>query len=223
MRIEWYGQSAFHLSGEEASVAIDPFGDLSALTSSRGMRFDYPQIDGVEADLLLVTHEHIDHNGVEAIGGDPAILRSTAGTHESPLGEVVAIASEHDEQAGTARGPNTIFVFSVDGLRVCHMGDFGQSGLRDEQAAAIGEVDLLFVPVGAGPTIGGEQAATVVERLSPRWAVPMHYRTPRISFLESADAFIERSPRVERVPGAAFDTEQLPAHDGTLVVVPAAP
>ncbi len=223
MRIEWYGQSAFHLSGADASVAIDPFADMSALVSASGKQFDYPPIDGVAADLLLVTHEHPDHNGIEVIGGDPAILRSTAGTFQSPLGEVIAIASEHDEQAGTARGPNTIFVLSLDGLRVCHMGDFGQSDLREEQAAAIGEVDLLFIPVGGGPTVGAEQAAAIVARLSPRWAVPMHYRTPRISFLESADAFLEGSPRVERRPGPAFDTDELPGSDGPLVVVPAAP
>jgi L-ascorbate metabolism protein UlaG (beta-lactamase superfamily) len=222
MRVEWYGQSAFHLSGGGMSVAIDPFGDLSALTGG-AKAFDYPLIDGVTADLLLVTHEHIDHNGVEAISGDPAILRSTAGTLESPLGEVVAIASEHDERAGTTRGPNTIFVFSLDGLRVCHMGDFGQSELREAQAAAIGEVDLLFIPVGGGPTIGAAQAAAIVERISPRWAVPMHYRTPRISFLENADEFLERSPRVERLPGAAFDTGELPVLDGPLVTVPAVP
>jgi L-ascorbate metabolism protein UlaG (beta-lactamase superfamily) len=223
MRVEWYGQSAFSLDGADASVAIDPFGDMSALAASRGMQFDYPQIDGVDAHLLLVTHEHIDHNGVDAIGGDPAILRSTAGKLESPLGEVVAIASEHDEQAGTARGPNTIFVFDLDGLRVCHFGDFGQSALRDEQAAAIGQIDLLFIPVGGGPTIGGEQAAAIVDRLAPRWAVPMHYRTPRIGFLETADDFIARSARVERLDGAAFEIEQLPDGDGPLVVVPAAP
>jgi L-ascorbate metabolism protein UlaG (beta-lactamase superfamily) len=222
MRVEWYGQSAFHLSGGGMSVAIDPFGDLSGLTGG-ARSFDYPLIDGVAADLLLVTHEHVDHNGVEAIGGDPAILRSTAGTLESPLGEVVAIASEHDEQAGIARGPNTIFVFSLDGLRVCHMGDFGQSELREAQAAAIGDIDLLFIPVGGGPTIGAAQAAAIVERLSPRWAVPMHYRTPRISFLESAEEFLERSPRVERLPGAAFDTGELPVHDGPLVTVPEVP
>ena len=88
MRVEWYGQSAFHLSAGEKSVAIDPFADMSAMAASRGMQFDYPPISGVEADLLLVTHEHMDHNGVEAIAGEPAILRSTAGTLESPLGEV---------------------------------------------------------------------------------------------------------------------------------------
>jgi L-ascorbate metabolism protein UlaG (beta-lactamase superfamily) len=223
MRVEWYGQSAFHLSTAEQSVAIDPFADMSAMAASRGMQFDYPPITGVQAQLLLVTHEHIDHNGVEAIGGDPATLRSTAGKLQSPLGEVVAIASEHDEQAGTARGPNTIFVFGLDGLRVCHFGDFGQSALREEQAAAIGEVDLLILPVGDGPTIGAEQAAAIVERLSPRWVVPMHYRTPRIGFLDTADAFLERHEHVERLPGAVFDTAELPVGETPLIVVPAAP
>ncbi len=223
MRVEWYGQSAFHLSAGDATVAIDPFADMSALASARGMQFDYPPIEGVEAQLLLVTHEHMDHNGVEAIGGDPAILRSTAGKLPSPLGEVTAIASEHDEQAGTARGPNTIFVFELDSVRVCHFGDFGQSALRAEQAEAIGAVDLLILPVGGGPTIGAEGAIEIVGRLRPRWVVPMHYRTPRIGFLETADAFLELCANVHRPDGPAFETGELPAADGPLAVVPAAP
>ncbi|MGA8365181.1 MAG: MBL fold metallo-hydrolase [Solirubrobacteraceae bacterium] len=223
MQVEWYGQSAFRLSAADMTVVIDPFADMSAMAAGRGMQFDYPPIEGVEADLLLVTHEHADHNGVDAIGGDPAILRSTAGKPQSPIGEVVAIASEHDEAAGTERGPNTIFVFELDGLRVCHFGDFGQSTLREEQAAAIGEIDLLFIPVGGGPTIGADQAGTLIERLSPRWVVPMHYRTPRVNFLETADAFLEGSAHVERLPEAAFDTDRLLVADGPLVVVPAVP
>src|ERR1051326_1215152 len=155
MQVEWYGQSAFRLSAAGQTVFIDPFGDVSRLTS-QGLEWSYPQIAGVEADLLLITHEHGDHNGADAIDGDPVVLRSTAGKLESPVGEVLAVASEHDEEAGTSRGPNTIFVFSLDGVRVAHFGDFGQSSLRDEQAAAIGQVDLLFVPVGDGVTIGAE-------------------------------------------------------------------
>ncbi|HEX3910992.1 MAG TPA: MBL fold metallo-hydrolase [Solirubrobacteraceae bacterium] len=223
MRVEWFGQSAFHLSGKEGSVAIDPFGDMSALSGARGIQWDYPAIAGVEPDLLLVTHEHGDHNGVEAIDGDPATLRSTAGTHDSPIGQVTGVASEHDDTAGTQRGPNTMFVFTLDGVRVCHMGDFGQRELRPEQAAAIGEIDLLFVPVGGGPTLGAVQAAVVVERLKPRWVVPMHYRTERIGFLEPADAFLEAAAGVERVESPTFDTASLPSSDGPLVVVPAAP
>ena len=222
MRIKWYGQSAFHLRAPEASVFIDPFGDLSAL-SGRGLQFDYPAIENVQADLLLVTHEHADHNGVEAIGGDPAILRSTAGRLQSPIGEVVAVASEHDEQAGTARGPNTIFVFDLAGIRVCHFGDFGQSALRDEQAQAIGSVDLLILPVGGGPTIGAQDAAEIVQRLRPRWVLPMHYRTPRIGFLETAEDFLALSAEVHRLEVPHLETGELPASEGSLVVVPAAP
>ena len=222
MHVEWYGQSAFRLSAGAAAVAIDPFGDMSALTS-RGGQWDYPSIEGAHADLLLVTHEHVDHNGVEVIEGDPVILRSTAGTLSSPLGDVTAVASEHDAAAGTERGPNTIFVFTLEDLRVCHFGDFGQAALREEQAAAIGRVDLLIVPVGGGPTIGAEQAHAVVERLRPRWVVPMHYRTPRIGFLETADAFLEGFAAVERMSGPAFDTATLPANDEATAVVPAAP
>lgn len=223
MRVEWYGQSAFRLTGEDGrSVAIDPFGDMSPLASRRGIQWDYPAI-ATEAELLLVTHEHSDHNGVEAIGGEPQTLRATAGTHDTPLGQVVGIASEHDEAAGTERGPNTIFVFVLDGLRVVHMGDFGQSGLREEQAAAIGEVDLLFVPVGGGPTLGAEQAALVIERLNPRWVVPMHYRTHRIGFLETAEEFLEKAPAVKHVEGSSFQTGELPQTERRLVVVPQAP
>ena len=191
--------------------------------AGRGMQFDYPAIDGVGANLLLVTHEHLDHNGVEAIDGDPAIIRSTAGKLESPLGDVVAIASEHDQAAGTERGPNTIFVFSLDGLRLAHFGDFGQAALRDEQAAAIGEVDLIFVPVGGGPTADAAQARAIVDRLSPKWVVPMHYRTPKIGFLEPADAFIEKFDEVHRCAEPSFETDDLPAAERPVVVVPAVP
>ena len=102
----------------------------------------------------------------------------------------MAIASEHDAEAGTRRGPNTIFVFTLDGVRACHFGDFGQAGLRPEQRDAIGPVDLLFLPVGGGPTIGAAAAAEITRALDPRWVVPMHYRTPAIDFLEPADAFV---------------------------------
>src|ERR1700755_3177585 len=129
MHVEWYGQSSFRLQADGTTVFIDPFGDMSG-AAARGIEFNYPPIDGVTADLLLVTHEHADHNAVEVIGGDPVLLRSTAGTHASPTGEVVGIASEHDAAGGTLRGPNTLFAFTLDGVKVAHLGDFGQSALR---------------------------------------------------------------------------------------------
>ncbi len=222
MRVEWHGQSAFSLTGGGATVMIDPFGDVSSL-AARGRRWDYPPIADARADLLLVTHEHLDHNGVEVVAGDPQTLRSTAGRFDTALGEVVAIASEHDAAAGTERGPNTLFAFTLGGVRVAHLGDLGQHELRPEQLAALGRVDLLFAPVGGGPTIGAEQATRIAALLGARVVVPMHYRTERIDFLEPVDAFAALAARVERLPRPVFELDDLPAGEHPLVAVPAAP
>jgi len=223
MRVEWYGQSAFRLEHDGVTVAIDPFGDLSALTA-RGRRWEYPPIEGLRADLLLVTHEHLDHNGVEVVGGEPLVLRSRAGRYaETPVGEVVGIASEHDEVAGTERGPNTLFAFSLGGLRVAHLGDLGQRALRPEQLVALGRIDVLIAPVGGGPTIGAAQALEIAAQVGAGIVVPMHFRTSRIDFLEPVDAFVEQAPRVERLSVPSFDTDALPAGEDALAVVPAAP
>ena len=223
MNIRWYGQSAFLLRGGQ-SVFIDPFGAMEGL-AARGMQFDYPPVDGVEAELVLVTHEHGDHNAVEVIGGSPQILRSTAGTFGSPVGEVTAVASEHDDAAGTRRGPNTIFCFGLDGLRICHFGDFGQAELRAEQQRAIGVVDVLFLPVGGGPTVGDEPAASIVRALRPRLVMPMHYRTAAVDFLDPPDAFIDALvARVERLDESELDVEQfLGTPDEPTVALLAAP
>lgn len=222
MRIRWYGQSAFSIE-DAHRVFVDPFGDMSA-AASRGIEFRYPPIEGAEADVLLVTHDHLDHNAVDRVGGKPLVLR-TPGRHETPLGEVVGVASEHDDVAGTQRGANTIFVFPLGGLRLCHLGDFGQPALRPEQREAIGEVDVLFLPVGGGPTLGGEGAAAVVRELAPRLVVPMHYRTDALDFLEPPDAFLDAlGAPVERLDASEAEVEPLlGSRDEPRVALPAAP
>jgi L-ascorbate metabolism protein UlaG (beta-lactamase superfamily) len=210
MKVRWYGQSAFLLEAEH-SVMIDPFGpDAKDVAASIGLKFDYPAIEGVSADLLLVTHEHFDHSGVEAILGFGQVIRSTAGKFDSPVGEVIAVASEHDQAAGTALGPNTIFRFELGGLSFCHLGDFGQGELRPAQLSAIGEPDVVMLPAGGSATIGGEAAAAVVHALKPRLVVVMHFRTDAIDFLEPPDAFLDAvAGDVQRLPSSEFEPDNL--------------
>jgi L-ascorbate metabolism protein UlaG (beta-lactamase superfamily) len=137
---------------------------------------------------------------------------------------VLAIASEHDPSAGTERGPNAIFSFELDGLRICHLGDLGQSALRDEQLAAIGKPDVLMVPVGGHFTIDAEAAAEVVRVLDPAVVVPMHYGSPAVGLpLAPVDDFLAlmEGRELRRADAAELELER--PGEGMTVVVPAAP
>lgn len=225
MRGRWYGQSSFRLESGAQSVCIDPFAPPTE-ANRKGRQFDYPAIRDVTAQVLLITHEHWDHNGVEAVSGSPTMFRSRAGTFESPIGQVLAIASEHDDVAGTKRGSNIIFVFSLGGVRVAYFGDFGQRDLRPEQATVIGRPDLVFMPVGGVATSGADQAFDIVTRLGARWIVPMHYRTSAINFLEPVDAFVAKYKpgQIVRFDRPEFDTDDpRMSAAAPVVVLPAVP
>jgi L-ascorbate metabolism protein UlaG (beta-lactamase superfamily) len=95
-------------------------------------------------------------------------------------------------------------------MTVAHFGDFGQPALRPTQWEALGEVDVLFLPVGGGPTIAPDAAAELVGDLRPRLVVPMHYRTPAIGFLDPPDAFLDAlGARVERLESSEAEVEPL--------------
>ncbi len=221
--MKWYGQSAFSLDAGGQRVFIDPFGSMEA-ARKRGLTWTYPAIRKAAADLLLVTHEHRDHNAVDVVADAKQTVRSSAGTFDTPIGRVIGIASEHDQVAGTQRGANVIYVFELGGIRVCHFGDFGQVELRQAQRRAIGEVELLFVPIGGSPTIDSTAAAALVDELKPSWVVPMHYRTPAISFLDTADAFLRTvQGEVCTTTSPSFETDSIRPTRARIIVIPAPP
>jgi L-ascorbate metabolism protein UlaG (beta-lactamase superfamily) len=236
MLVRWYGHSAFALSGT-TGVFIDPFVPEQVRATFDDEPFNYPPIKGVEPDLVLVTHEHVDHKGIETLIGNPQVVRGgdfdtpveeKTGTRrfETPLGEVTGIPSDHGPSDGENR-PNTIFVFDFDGIRVCHFGDFGQPELHAWQKRAIGRPTLLFIPVGGTYTIGGKTAARIAEQLAPRLVVPMHYRTAAVGWktFATAKAFLDEfgPSTVVKLDTPVFNPENHIAGGELTVLVPAVP
>src|SRR3954462_5573308 len=89
------------------------------------------------------------------------------------------------------------------------LGDLGQAARRRVRVAALGTVDVLMVPVGAGPTIGPDEAMAIAETTQARLVLPMHYRTERIGFLEPLDGTLERFARVHRADTPTVDLDAL--------------
>ncbi len=180
MVIQWYGQSCFKIQSGELVLAVDPFDKSIGLTPPR-----------FRADVALSTHEHADHANVGGLAGDPFVIAGP-GEYEIKGITVYGIPSFHDAASGKTRGANTIYKIEMEDIKLVHLGDFGEEALRPETADAIGEVDILFVPVGGNFTIGGVAAAKIAKELEPRFVIPMHYKIPGLGVkLETAEQFLK--------------------------------
>lgn len=174
--MRWLGHAAFSLvSRAGVRIITDPFGPS----------VPYPPIL-TECDVVTVSHEHFDHNGVEGLKGSPRILRALAGKEVASVDETVGdvrfrvVPSFHDLKGGSERGRNGIFVMEMPEMTVVHLGDLGHA-LDEKTVSSIGKCDVLLVPVGGHYTIDGKTAAQVVRSLKPTVAIAMHFKTSCIA------------------------------------------
>ncbi|HIS21335.1 MAG TPA: MBL fold metallo-hydrolase [Candidatus Spyradocola merdavium] len=192
MKIQWLGHSSFRILGSK-TIVTDPYGEI-------GLRFP-----DVRADIVTVSHGHHDHNAVEAVKGEPAIV-DDAGMHKIADLSIMGYNTAHDDEQGAKRGHNIVFVIQMDGTRVAHLGDIGC--IPDHNVlGALQKVDVLLLPVGGNYTIDGEQAAELVKLIQPRTTIPMHYKTPGLTVAVSgAEDFLSRMGEgVERVSGSEIE------------------
>lgn len=213
MKIRWLGQSAFLITSEEgARIITDPYKTGMFV----GLR--YRRIDEA-ADIVTISHRDPDHNNVAAVRGNPQVVRGV-GIFEAKGIKFRGIASYHGLSVSRLKRSNTIFCFTVDGVKVCHLGDLGHQ-LSDEQVADIGEVAVFLIPVGGRFTIDGAGASKVCDRLKPRVAIPMHYKTDSCLLpLARLDPFLEGKTNVKRVATSEveFKKEELPSHTEIVVL-----
>ncbi|MEX1061678.1 MAG: MBL fold metallo-hydrolase [Patescibacteria group bacterium] len=163
MKIEYLGHSSFKITHKTGVLVIDPFDPYVGLPVKK-----------VEANLVLSSHDHKDHRYLESVTGDPFVV-TAPGEYEVGGVKVRGFSSYHDDQEGKERGRNTVYLFEVEGVSLCHLGDLGHL-LSEQTVEEMGDLGVLFVPVGGIYTIDAPTAAKVVAQLEPRYIIPMHYR-----------------------------------------------
>jgi len=199
MKVKWLGHSCFLISSSAGvRIVTDPY---ESGGFNRGLGYK-PVREA--ADIILISHEHSDHNYVKDIPGDPEVIRKT-GRQEVKGIEINGVLTCHDKTDGRQRGLNTVFCLDVDGVRVCHLGDLGHE-LSAKEIKEIGRVDVLLIPVGGYFTIGAAEATRVAAALKPRIVIPMHYKTPVLDFpITGVEDFLKGKPQVKRL--AASEVE----------------
>ena len=159
MKITFYGHSTFSLEMVGLTIVTDP------------CSVGYPQ-KPARADVITESHQHFDHNDTTGIACQRVL--STKGEWKIGGVSIATRSAYHDDQGGTKRGENLIFVFQGEGLTVAHLGDLGHVSGVDE----LESIDVLLVPIGGFYTIDTSEAIQAIERVKPRLAIPMHFKTP---------------------------------------------
>jgi L-ascorbate metabolism protein UlaG (beta-lactamase superfamily) len=214
VRIKWFGQSSFLITADSGiRVITDPYVTWGP--------FKYTPVNEA-ADVVTVSHDHLDHNHLESVLGTPVVLRET-GDREVGGIRFSGIHSYHDMVAGAERGENTIFRIVADSVVTVHLGDLGQ--IPDAALVSeIGPIDVLLVPVGGHYTIDAAGAGRVCELLAPRLIVPMHYRNrgwdnPDYP-VTGVEPFLDGKADVVRLNESEFEPARLMPPGGSRIVVP---
>jgi len=211
MKIKWLGHAAFLITSDSGTRLIsDPY--------CVGGGIDYDPID-LSADIVTVSHQHGDHNNVAAVKGSPAVVEAP-GRKTAKGVEFHGVATFHDHAGGKERGNNIIFCFTMDGVRVCHLGDLGHV-LEESQIAEIGSVDIVLVPVGGTYTVDAKEAARVCDQLGPRLVIPMHFKSTKCGYpIGGVEEFLRNRKNVKRLGGSELEITKgnLPADVETVVL-----
>ncbi len=178
MIITYIGHSCFKLQHNGSSVIFDPY--------ANGYVPGLKNIDE-EADLVLCSHDHGDHNAKDVVKltGKPCSF------------DVTSLETYHDHAQGTKRGMNRVHIVTIDDCKIVHMGDIG-CPLTDEQISMLKDAHVLLIPVGGFFTIDANEAVKMVNQLTPKTVIPMHYRNGDIGFdrISTVDEFISNFDNV---------------------------
>jgi L-ascorbate metabolism protein UlaG (beta-lactamase superfamily) len=168
---------------------------------------------------VTLSHFHPGHNYIEGVVNEPKRIQSP-GEYEIGGTFITGVDSFHDNRKGDLRGKNTIYIIEMDGITLCHLGDLGHI-LAAHSIEEIGDIDILFLPVGEVSTMPVDTAVDIVRQLEPPIVIPMHYKTEAFTGdLSPVDKFLDkmRIRELEVRPKLSITSSSLPSSTQTIVL-----
>ncbi len=175
MVITYYGLACYKVQFGDTIIAFNPISKASEYkTSTFG------------ADVALMSINDKDYNGREqvAYGSREPFLIEGPGEYEIGGIYVRGFGVPQEWEAGGKKEKipmiNTIYSVLFEGVNLCHLGALKQDELPPAITESLGEIDLLFVPILGGNTLGPAQAAKVATSLEPKIIIPMYAGMPGV-------------------------------------------
>ncbi|MBU1091856.1 MBL fold metallo-hydrolase [Patescibacteria group bacterium] len=160
MVITYYGVSCFKIQSGDTVLALNP--------PSKGVGIKAPRF---QADIVFISRNHEEHSDADAGGLKGAFLIDGPG--------------EYEIKGVTIRGiqtfNNTVYTLTLENVKLCHLGDFGEKELMAETSEALGDIDVLFAPIGGEGVTGVGNMVKIINQIEPKVIIPMNYNNKILS------------------------------------------
>ncbi len=205
--ISWLGHSCFRIRAREATIVTDPY--------SKRLGYDFGK---PRADIVTVSRPGDAYGYVETIKGEPKVLMGP-GEYEVNDVFVTGIGTYADDKNGKQYGKNTIYIFELEGMVICHLGALGHPPTT-EQREQMSNIDVLLIPVGGHTTIDATLASDVISTIEPHIVIPMHYRTDTLDQdLDGLEKFAKEMGLSDISPQEKLTLRPSDLPEGTKVVL----
>ncbi|MBI3572322.1 MBL fold metallo-hydrolase [Candidatus Kaiserbacteria bacterium] len=207
MVITYHGGQCFKVTFGDLTLVFDPVSKASSLPA---VRFG--------ADIALVSRNHPDFNGVDEVTyGDKKPFAIT-GPGEYEHGGVTIQGFLSSSKYGLAKGEesavNTIYSVNLEDMTLVHFGALSDKELSKEAREGMGEIDILFVPVGGEGVLSVGDAHALTLALEPKVIIPMHYDP------KSLAAFLKQEGETpETTDKLTLKKKDVATRDGAILVI----
>ncbi|MBM7836556.1 MBL fold metallo-hydrolase [Clostridium sardiniense] len=171
MDITWIKNSTFLIKTSMGKrLLIDPFNKIHTC-----------DISSLNPNIITLSSQNIESLCPNEIGPHIKIINSP-GTYDTDIGLIKGYTTYCDHYSGYKRGPNTIYTYNIDNLKLCHLGYLGEF-LSDNIIDELDDIDILFIPIGGHINLSGKEAYMLIKKISPKVIIPMNYKYSYSSFL----------------------------------------
>lgn len=178
MIITYQGSQCFKVSFGDTTLAFDPISKQSKLPSTK-----------FGADVAFISINHPNFNGVEQVthgNKEPFVVQ---GPGEYEIGEVTARGYGTKTTYEGVERYNTIYQVRFEEMNIVFLGALGSAEIDPKILAEIGDIDILFLPIGGGDVLDVPQASKLAVKLEAKLIIPMHYdKTALGAFLKEIGA-----------------------------------
>ena len=164
MIITYHGGEFFKIISGDTTIAINPVSKDSKIKTTH-----------FGADIAIISLNDKDFNGVEQLsrGEKEPFVISGPGEYEAKKVFVKGFqsVSEYKEQ----KRINTIYSIMLEGINLVFLGALSLKKLNNDTKEALGDIDILFTPIGGGGVLAASDARALAVELEPKIIIPMHY------------------------------------------------